>query len=317
MLILAPLAAGRFAENYDEGTPSWNDCGKEVSRLYKPGDKRFKQLMAESLRHYKIKLIGRDGSDLLFQTIVRESGLPSPMLAAGKPLRRLLDDLMDRAARGDDVVETAESLVLTLDRLPKRYKDAGHLPRLCADLVIAVDWLRQESGWSGGSLDPIWNIPDWDRKLPFRVSEEKAKEIVGCLLHVAESVSESNPPSIERFLCRVGGTWLLRARVAFPPSGHEIKQRDPADVLSLRYTVDGEATDEACRIRKFGGEFLYKLAREARIFQSSSRRRPEHYRFQSRVLKESAAYSTVRVGKGWRQSFLGCLEFGTMESIST
>jgi hypothetical protein len=275
VLVLAPLAAGRFAENYDEGTPSWDHCGKEVRKLYRPGDRRFKQLMAESLRHYKIDLIGNDDSDLLFQTIVRESGLPSPMLAAGKPLRRLLDDLMDRAARGEDVIETAVNLVLTQDRLPKRYKDAGHLPQLCADLVIAVDGLKQDSSWNGGSLDPIWSMPNWDRKLPFRVTEERAKEIVSCLLHVAEAAVESTPLSIERFLCRVGGNWQLRARVAFPQSGHEIEQPNLPETLSLRYTVDGEPTDDACRIRRQGDQPLYKLARETKdlseLLASSSR----------------------------------------------
>jgi hypothetical protein len=263
VLILAPLAAGRFAENYDGGAPSWADCGREVSKLYRPGDTRFKQLMAESLKHYKIEAISRDDNVLLLETIIRESGLPSPMLAAGRPLRRLLDALMDRAARGEDVIETAANLIGTESRLPQRYKDAGHLPQLCADLVIAVDSLKQDSGWNGGSLDSIWTIPSWDRKLPFRVPEEKAKEIVGCLLHVAEIAAESTPLSVERFLYRASGNWQLRARVAFPPSGHEIEQPNLPEVLTVRYAVDGEPTDEACRIRRQGGERLFRLARAA------------------------------------------------------
>jgi hypothetical protein len=123
LMILAPLAAGRFSANYEGGPPSWEDCGKAIRKLYKPGDARFKSLMTDSLKKYGITVLSRDNKDFMLETLIRESGLPSPMLADGKPLRKLLDTLMDRAARGEDALEAAASLVDEDNELPKRYKD--------------------------------------------------------------------------------------------------------------------------------------------------------------------------------------------------
>lgn len=268
LMILAPLAAGRFSANYEGGPPRWEDCGKAISKLYKPGDARFKSLMTDSLKKYGITVLSRDNKDLLLETLIRESGLPSPMLADGKPLRKLLDTLMDRAARGEDALEVAASLVDEDNDLPKRYKDPelpqlrSELLQLCAELVNSVWLLKRDADWNGGSLDPIWNIPQWERKLPFLVPERRARDIVGRLLDVAESAAESAPLSIERTLCEVSDGWKLGARIAFPVRGQRIEHpKNLPEISVLHYTVDGEVTDEACRIRKQGVDQLYRLAR--------------------------------------------------------
>lgn len=268
ILILAPLAAGRFSANYEGGPPRWEDCGKEVKKLYKPADPKFKRLMTDSLKKYGISVLNRDNRDFLLETIIRESGLPSPMLADGKPLRKLLDTLMDRAARGEDVGEVAASLVDEDNDLPKRYKDPElpqlrtELLQLCAELVNAVGLLKRDADWNGGLLDPIWEIPQWERRLPFLVPERRAREIVGRLLDVAESAAQSAPLSIERTLSEVSGGWKLGAQVAFPANGQRIEHpKNLPELAVLHYTVDGEITDEACRIRKKGVDPLYELAR--------------------------------------------------------
>ncbi len=268
VLILAPLAAGRFSANYEGGPPRWEDCGKAISKLYKPGGARFKSLMTDSLKKYGITVLIRDNKDFLLETLIRESGLPSPMLADAKPLRKLLDTLMDRAARGEDAIEAATSLVDEENDLPKRYKDPelpqlrSELLQLCAELVNAVWLLKRDADWNGGPLDPIWAIPQWERRLPFLVPERRAREIVGRLLDVAESAAESAPLSIERTLSEVSGGWKLGARIAFPERGQRIEHpKNLPEQPILHYTVDGEITDEACRIRKQGGDQLYRLAR--------------------------------------------------------
>lgn len=291
--ILAPLAAGRFASRYDGGVKSWDDCGETVSNLYRGNGHRFRDLMADSLKYYKIPILSRNGNELLFETIVGQAGLPSKMLEQGNALRKLLDELIELAVKGEDIDQSAIRIVNENDGIAKAYKEANHLPQLCADLVRAIDKLKNDAGWSGGSLDSIWAVEKWERRLPFLVEENSAREIVGHLLNVAEvaeKASGSDALSIDRILCRFGGLWRLQASMSIPDDGVQLSQPDLPDVVALRYAIDNVPVDEACRLRRqtaVGGT-RYKLAR---VSQDLSEVLASPYRLISLCLPGEAAES--------------------------
>ncbi|RPD87677.1 hypothetical protein EGK76_00235 [Luteimonas sp. 100069] len=252
---LAPVAAARFASNYDGGVPSWAHCGTEVERLYRANQARFRYLMESSFQRYGVPIVKRPGADLLFETVVCQAGLPSGMLKRGGLLRELLLELMAAAAQGhNDLLRHSGSLILEQARkgnLRKAYQEAGHLPKLCADLVLAVIRLTEKAGWDGGPLDALW-APDWDRDLPFLVDQDAARDIVSQLLDVAVTAAAGSGLEVERILSRANGDWRFLTRVLVPAEGVELPREQP-DVVSVHYTVTGESAGEACRLRRQEG----------------------------------------------------------------
>ena len=267
ILALAPVAAARFASNYEDGLPSWADCGPEVERLYgatQVSQARFRTLMELSLGRYRVPIIkGANGAALLLQTIISQAGLPSGMLRQGRVLRGVLDELVKRLALGsDDLQRDASTLILAAferDALGKAYQEAGHLPKLCADLVAAVVRLTERAAWMGGSLDPLWAVTDWDRELPFRVEERAAREIVGELLGVAIAAAGGGALAVDRILSGHDGEWSLKARAIVPAEGIELAD-GARPVLSVQYVIGEEPAGEAFRVRRTDGS-TYRLAR--------------------------------------------------------
>jgi len=256
---LAPVAAARFASNYIDGVPSWAHCGSEVERLYKSNPSQFRSLMEASFGQYRVPIVKRPGADLLFETVICQAGIPGGMLRQGGALRSVLDELMKIAAQGsDDLLSSASSLLqeaVSRGRLRKAYQEAGHLPKMCVDLVMAIIQLTERAGWEGGSPDSIWAIPAWDRDLPFRVSKEAAQSLVSQLLNVAASVNASSGFDIERVLSRVNGEWRLGTRAVLSGDSVELPDVQSA-VVAVYYTVDNELAGEACRLRRRdGGQF--------------------------------------------------------------
>lgn len=254
---LAPVAAARFASNYEEGTPSWAHCGPEILRLYEANGARFRTLMTTSFGRYRIPLVTRPGADLLLETVIGQAGLPSGMLRAGRPIRRILDRLMRDVALGSgDLLDSAKSQIdaaVENGDLRQAYRNAGHLPRLCADLVTAVVDLTVQASWDGGSLDRIWQLPGWERSLPFRVEEDAAREIVSHLLNVALAASEGAGCSIERLLTSRAGEWSISTRAEIGVEGVEIADAQ-GDVLAIHYAVGMEPVGEAFRARRKEGQ---------------------------------------------------------------
>ena len=264
---LAPVAAARFASRYEEGVPSWAHCGPEVEQLYgaKQGSQaRFRTLMELSLGFYKVPVIKDDGGRVrLLHTIISQAGLPSGMLRKGKVLRGVMDALIGELARGsDDLVPEAGRLIeeaIAQGRLNKLHQEAGHLPKLCADLAIAVRKLTEQANWAGGSLDPLWQIPNWAKELPFRVEENAAREIVGELLGVAAAAAGGSSMAIDRILSFRDGVWSMKARAVFPHDGIELPD-ESRTLLSVQYAIEQQPAGEAFRIRRKQGG-LYEQAR--------------------------------------------------------
>ncbi|MCZ8158436.1 MAG: hypothetical protein O9256_00835 [Rhizobiaceae bacterium] len=257
IMALAPVAAARFASAYEEGVPSWAHCGTEIERFYgskQTSQARFRLLMELSLGRYRVPIIkDAGGSDRLLYTIISQAGLPSGMLRKGKVLRGIMDDLMRELARGSDSLlpEAIRLIDEASDqgRLNKLYREAGHLPELCADLAMAVRKLTEQAKWSGGSLDPLWELPNWNRELPFRVEEDAAREIVGELLGVAAAASGGSAMAIDRILSVRDGVWSMKARAVLPCDGIELPG-EIRNVLSVQYAIEQEPAGEAFRIRR-------------------------------------------------------------------
>lgn len=254
---LAPVAAARFASNYEEGTPSWAHCGEEIERLYRRSGAQFRRLMDASFGRYGIGLVKRPGADLLLETVIGQAGLPSGMLRPNRPLRKILDRLMqDAAVSHGDLLDTGHRLVETAvqkGELRRAYQEAGHLPKLCTDLVTSVIGLTTQARWQGGSLEAIWQVPGWERSLPFRVEEGTAREIVSHLLNVALAATQGSGCSVERILTIQGGEARLSTRAVVASEGIEMPDAR-RDVLSVYYTVGKDPIGEAMRIRRKEGD---------------------------------------------------------------
>ena len=263
---IAPVAAARFASNYEEGNPSWRHCGEVVSGLRDRNGKRFSYFIHRSLELYGVKILQTPGADELLETIVGQAGIPSGILRPGKPLRPILNELMKRLASGDsNLLDLAKKLideVVKEKKLRQAYRDAGHLPRLCIDLVESIIVLIEMANWSGGSLDPIWSTPDWEHLLPFRVDEAAAKEIVSQLLNVVVVAQGGSNTRIERILHLTGGEWRLKTRASVPSEGIDLSilglEASPS-IAAVFYTANGQPIDEAYRIRQ-KPDGTYRLA---------------------------------------------------------
>ena len=274
---LAPVAAARFASNYEDGVPSWEHCGEAVSNLRKRGIQRFSYLLERSLGLYRISPLRLQGGDTgWLETIISQAGLPAGMLKQGKVIRNILNEMMVSLADcGEDLGDVARDLVsraVSENKLRTAYRDAGHLPALCEGLVRAVADLSAEAGWSGGELGSIWAITGWEDRLPFRVETAMAKEIVSQLLDVAAAATSGSMPKIERVMGKMGGEWQLRTCVVVPAGGIEIVD-DSRDLLVIYYTVGGEPAGEACRLRR-KCDSQYVVARAVQDFDGTVVDRP-------------------------------------------
>ena len=273
---LAPVAAARFASNYEGGPPSWEHCGPEVLRLYQANGGRFRVLMDASFGLYRIPIVTRPGADLLLETVIGQAGLPSGMLRPGRPVRLILDRLMQEAALGHcDLLDESKRLVdlaAENDDLRSAYKRAGHLPKLCADLVTAVTDLTTQAQWDGGALDRVWQVPGWERALPFRVDAEAAREIVSHLLNVAIAATKGAGCSIERRLLHRNGEWYLSTRAAVGVEGIELPSAQ-RDVLAVYYAISNEPVGEAFRLRRKEGQ-RFVLAAAVKELSKSAPDRP-------------------------------------------
>ena len=265
---LAPVAAARFASNYEEGAPSWDHCGEAVSNLRDKSFARFSTLLERSLDLYRIKPLKlRDGRTGWLETIIGQAGLPAGMLKPGRVLRVILDELMAHlGSGGEGTDELARSLVnraLSEEKLRPAYRDAGHLPGLCADLVRVVVDLTAEAGWTGGDPQAIWAIAQWEERLPFRVSQQTAQEIVGHLLKVAIQAAGGGDIGIARVLHRTGTDWKLKTRAVV--SGQDIDLSSLGveslpSTAAVFYTVNGQPVEEALRIRR-GEQASFRVLR--------------------------------------------------------
>lgn len=301
VLALAPVAAARFASNYDDGVPAWAHCGAEVERLYRSNQARFRALMDASFKLYRVPVVKRPDADLLFETVICQAGLPSGMLRQGRALRGVVDELMKKVALGsDDLLGEASRLILEAvergdgrqgAKLRKAYQEAGHLPQLCVELVAAIIRLTERSNWAGGSLDALWELPDWDRELPFRVDQAAARVIVSQLLDVAITASTGSGFAIERVLSVQNGEWSLRTRAVAPVDGVDIPCA-VRDVMSVHYTVGQEPVGEAFRIRRKDGS-RYTLARAIQDLPESAADRPV-----SLALQDADGYRTLDCSGG-------------------
>lgn len=297
ILALAPVAAANFAMNYVDGLPAWEDCGAEVSKLYgttQASQQRFRMLMERSLGYYGVNIAKRaDGATLLLETIIGQAGLPPGMLKEGQPLWKILDALMKRVGEGaedakaeasllvDDAVERADGR--QVPRLRRAYRDAQHLPQLCSDLVLALSQLVERANWTGGSLEPIYDLPNWDKDLPFRVDEATARILVSQLLNVAMTAAGRPGLAIERILSRQYGQYILETRASISPEGILLPDEN-RPVVAVHYAVDGEPADEAFRLR--GTENSpYFLAKEGHALGDSANTRQV-----SLVLKKADGY---------------------------
>lgn len=265
---LAPVAAARFASIYEDGVPSWAHCGAEIERLYgatQVSQHRFRTLMELSLSRYKVPLIkGDNGSVLLLHTVISQAGLPSGMLRKGKTLRDVVDELVKKLARGCDNLQLEASNLISnaVDNgaLRKAYQEAGHLPKLCADLASAVFRLTERANWVGGSLDPLWALPDWHKELPFKVEEDAARQIVTELVGVATAAVGVDAMGVNRILSCRNGIWSLKARAVVPSDGVDLLGED-RQILSIQYAIGQEPAGEAFRLRR-KAESVYELARD-------------------------------------------------------
>lgn len=275
ILALAPVAAANFAMNYVDGLPAWEDCGAEVSKLYgttQASQQRFRMLMERSLDYYGVNITKRaDGATLLLETIIGQAGLPRGMLKEGQPLWKILDALMKRVGEGADDAKAEASLLVDdaveradgrqVPRLRRAYRDAQHLPQLCSELVLALSRLIEQANWTGGPLKPIYNLPNWDKDLPFRVNEATARILVSQLLNVAITAAGGPGLAIERILSRQYGQCILETRASVSPEGITLPGEN-RPLVAVHYAIDGEPADEAFRLR--GTENSpYFLAKEA------------------------------------------------------
>ncbi len=255
---LAPVAAARFASNYEDGVPSWDHCGEAVSNLRKRNLQRFSYLLERSLALYHVPPLRLRGGDTgWLETVIGQAGLPAGMLRPGKVIRSVLDQLMAHLAAGEEGLSgLANELIneaVNENKLRTAYRDAGHLPDLCEKLVRAVVGLTAEAGWSGGELDSVWAIPSWEESLPFRVDPQAAREIVTQLLKVAIRAAGGGDTGIARVLSRSGTEWKLKTRASVSAEGVDLAALGLdalPPVAAVFYTVNGQPVEEAFRIRQ-------------------------------------------------------------------
>lgn len=263
---LAPVATARFASTYRGGPPSWEDCGATVLALYgttQASQARFRGLIEDSFKYYGVSLIKGSGGTRYLETVISQAGIPVGTLGPASPMRQILEDLMEKAALGEgDLLMLASDLVdkRTDDSLQQNqglrsaYKNAGHLPALCVEIVEAIRSLVRDSNWAPGeSLERLWDVPGWEKRLPFMMPIESAQEMVRRLLGVAVKAVGEQMASVQRVLVRTSRGWLPVARVAIPEGGVEVEQRlQLGDRIKTWFLFDGKPAEEAIRFKNRG-----------------------------------------------------------------
>ena len=264
---LALVAAARFASLYDGDDLTWEHCGEIVANLRNRDIGRFGNLMQRSLAYYRIPIMrARDGRLMLLETVAGQAGLPAAMLRPHTPLRGILDKLMSCLVKGEgnllDIAKNLFDQAVNERKLVRRFQ-GDHISTLCVELVQSIVKLAEDAAWLGGALDPIWSLPDWEERLPFRVEEDAARKIVSQLLDVAAVASGGGDTGIARVLHRSGTEWKLKTRALVSVEGVDLAAfglHPLPSVAAVFYTVNGQPVEEAFRIRQ-KEEASYRLHR--------------------------------------------------------
>jgi hypothetical protein len=267
---LVLLAAGRFCARHETGHWRWETAlGEVLPATWRP-DSRFYEMVERGLAWWRRKVVVAGGTREFLVTIACEGGLPLALVSReGTHLRNYFGRLLRTREEFPmlDIDDSARSLSYVLP--PTLVNDP--LLAFAALLIDAVADLRQQVR---GEKDPIEalrkKVPDWEHRIPLRLDEEDARELLNGLLRAPTPELSSNRDEVFLRLQLDTRAGLRIAREAILPSimsteglahliGCTVDELPPRVLLSMEGS-DGVRRPFARCTRVHGGE-SYRLER--------------------------------------------------------
>lgn len=264
------LAAGRFCARHEAGHWRWETAlGEVLPTTWRP-DGRFYETVERGLAWWRRKVVVARGTREFLVTVACEGGLPLALVSReGTALRNYFGRLLRTREEFPmlDIDDSARSLSYLLP--PTLVNDP--LLAFAALLIDAVADLRQEVR---GEKDPIEalrrKVPDWEHRIPLRLDEEDARELLNGLLRAPAPELSSNQDEVflrlhldTRAGLRLGRETILPSVMSTEGLARLIGC--PVDDLPARVMLSMEASDGVRRpfarcTRVHGGE-SYRLER--------------------------------------------------------
>ncbi len=264
------LAAGRFCARHEAGHWRWETAlGEVLPTTWRP-DGRFYETLERGLAWWRRKVVVARGTREFLVTIACEGGLPLALVSReGTALRNYFGRLLRTREEFPmlDIDDSARSLSYLLP--PTLVNDP--LLTFAALLIDAVADLRQQVR---GEKDPIEalrrRVPDWEHRIPLRLDEEDARELLNGLLRAPAPELSSGQDEVFLRVHLDTRAGLRLGREAILPSimsteGLARLMGCPVDELPARVLLSMEASDGVRRpfarcTRVHGGE-SYRLER--------------------------------------------------------
>jgi hypothetical protein len=267
---LVLLAAGRFCARHEAGHWTWETALGEVLPANWRPDKRFYETVERGLAWWRRKIVVARGTSEFLVTVACEGGLPLALVRReGTHLRNYFGDLLLRREKFPmlDIDDSARSLSNLLP--PTLVND--QLLAFAALLIDAVADLRQQVRGERDPFDALRRqVPDWEHRIPLRLDEGDARELLNDLLRAPAPELSSNRDDVFLRLHLDTRAGLRLGREAILPSimsseglarliGCSVDQL-PARVLLSMEASDGVRRPFGRCTRVHGGE-SYRLER--------------------------------------------------------
>jgi len=267
---LVLLAAGRFCARHETGHWTWETAlGEVLPATWRP-DVRFYETVERGLAWWRRKVVVLRGTREFLVTVACEGGLPLALVSReGTHLRNYFGRLLRTREEFPmlDIDDSARSLSYLLP--PTLVNEP--LLAFAALLVDAVADLRQQVR---GEKDPIEalrkKVPDWEHRIPLRLDEGDARELLNGLLRAPAPELSSNRDEVFLRLHLDTRAGLRVGREAIGPSIMSTEGLGrlidcPVNELPARVLLSMEASDGVRRpfarcTRVHGGE-SYRLER--------------------------------------------------------
>lgn len=267
---LVLLAAGRFCARHDTGHWRWETALDEVIPTTWRPDGRFYETVERGLAWWRRKVVVVRGTREFLVTVACEGGLPLALVSReGTHLRNYFGRLLRTREEFPmlDIDDSARSLSYLLPRTLVN----DSLLAFAALLIDAVADLRQQVR---GEKDPIEalrrKVPDWEHRIPLRLDEDDARELLNGLLRAPtpELTANRDEVFLRLHLDTRGGLRIGREAVLPSIMSTEVLARlveCPVEQLPARVLLSMEASDGVRRpfarcTRVHGGE-SYRLER--------------------------------------------------------
>jgi hypothetical protein len=211
---LCMFAAEHFCQTHESGAWSWQDVFAAVG--FDRGRQEWYRSIARGLRYWGRPLLHSGSEREFLLTLACEGGLPRKLLRREEQhltryLRRLLAD-RERYTH----TPTAHLAERHRDMLPTSLHN-DTVRELCCRLVDEIARLRAEAGGSVDIETLDTRVPGWRHRLPLRLDDSVAEQLLQGLLREAKAVATR-----ERGLIRVEVTLAdeplrIVRRVRLPP----------------------------------------------------------------------------------------------------